>query len=254
MAAGTLATQSMAVAHSRRHLGHILRTDPTARIVDSRWSALARTDVVAFSHEEQRHYAAFTDGGAATSLVLLPTTPGEWKRWDHHVGLFPYRSLPRQHALIIGSGGGLDVLLALRGGAQRITAVEVNPDVLRAVERFVPSARNVYHTPHVEVVRSEGRLFVRQTSQTFDLIVLPLVYTGAAQRQAGSLAETYVLTTEAFQDYLAHLTPQGRLVIQVHDAAEMLKVVFMGLEALVRRGIAGTDALNHLLILQGGVA
>src|SRR5207244_8730870 len=134
-----------------------------------------------------------------------------------------YRALSPARVLVIGAGGGFDVLMALRGGAQAITAVEVNPDVLRAAEHFIPPARNVYRMPQVQVVQGDGRQVVRQTTQLYDLIVLTQVYTGAAEQRSVALAENYVLTTEAFQDYLAHLTPQGRLVVQVHDATEALK-------------------------------
>jgi spermidine synthase len=250
MTAGLLTMQPTVFRHSHKHLGHILRQNPYAHIVDSRWSALARTDVVAFSQEGEWQYVALTDGGAATVLTPLPATPAAWNRWEHHAGLFPYRTSPRERVLIIGSGGGLDVILALHGGAQAITAVEINPDILAAAERFVPPGRNVYHAPGVEVVRGDGRLFVRQTTQRYDLIVLPLVYTGAAQWQGGAQAENYLLTTEAFEDYLAHLTAQGRLVIRIHDAEEMLKIVLMSVQALARRGITAAAALNHLLILQ----
>jgi spermidine synthase len=109
-------------------------------VVDSRWSTLARTDVIAFSRQGQRQYAAFLGGGAVTSLVSLPTTSSEWAQVDHEVGLFPYRIAPRERVLIIGAGGGFDVLLALRGGAQAITAVEINVDILQAVERFNPAS------------------------------------------------------------------------------------------------------------------
>jgi precorrin-6B methylase 2 len=240
----------MSLVHSRKHLGHILRMAPSARIVDSYWSALARTDVVAFPHEGQHRYAVFTDGGAATMLVARPDSPDEWRGFDRDVGMFPYDPAAKERVLIIGSGGGLDILLALRGGALAVTAVEVNADVLRAAEQFVPPARNVYHAPNVEVIRGDGRLAVRQTPQSYDVIVLPQVYTGAAQHQGGALVEHYVLTTEAFQDYLAHLSPQGRLVVQVHDTAEVLKTVSMAMDALAPRGIGRDEALDHLLILQ----
>jgi hypothetical protein len=65
-----------------------------------------------------------------------------------------------------------------------------------------------------------------------------------------ALAENYEHNTEAFHDYLAHLAPQGRLVVQVHDAAEALKTVFMALGALQQRGIGGPAALQHVVLLQ----
>lgn len=250
LGAGIPLIKPMSLVYSRKHLGQLLRTDPSARIVDTHWSALARTDVVTFSIEGQRRHAVFTDGGAATLLVLQPNTPEETGIFDRDVGLFPYRTGPRNRILIIGSGGGLDGLLALQGGAQAITAVEVNARVLKAVDRWLPPARNVYRAPNVEVVRGDGRLVVRQTTQDYDVIVLPQVYTGAAQHQGGALMEHYVLTTEAFQDYVAHLSPQGRLVVQVHDGTELLKTVSMAIDALTPRGIKRVEALNHLLILQ----
>jgi protein-L-isoaspartate O-methyltransferase len=173
-----------------------------------------------------------------------------WAQVDHELGLFPYHTAPHERVLVLGAGGGFDVLLALRGGAQTITAVEINPDVLRAAERFLPPARNVYRVPTVQVVRGEGRHVVRQTTQQYDLIVLTQVYTGVAEQRSVALAENYVLTTEAFQDYLTHLTPQGRLVVQVHDAAEALKTVFMALGALQQRGLQGPAALQHVMVLQ----
>jgi hypothetical protein len=251
MTVGALRIAPTTLMSSDKHLGDILHQAPHARIVDSRWTAMARTDVVEFPGQVGKQYAAFIDGGAATSLVALPTTPGEWQRFDRDVGLFPYLTPPREHVLIIGSGGGSDVVLALRGGARAITAVEINRDVLRAVERFIPPERNVYRQPTVRLRRGDGRQVVRQTRQAYDLIVLAQVYTGAAQQRGGALVENYVLTVEAFQDYVAHLTPQGRLVVQVHDAVEVLKTVSMGVEALARRGIPRSEALHHLLVLQG---
>ena len=240
----------LAIWHSHKHLGHLLRTTPQARIVDSHWSALARTDVVALPQPEGEQYVVFTDGGAASVLVPLPDTPAAWAQVDRELGLFPYRALSPARVLVIGAGGGFDVLMALRGGAQAITAVEVNPDVLRAAERFIPPGRNVYRMPQVQVVQGDGRQVVRQTTQLYDLIVLTQVYTGAAEQRSVALAENYVLTTEAFQDYLARLTPQGRLVVQVHDAVEALKTVDMALGALQQRGIGGPAALQHVVLLQ----
>lgn len=247
---GAATVVPLAIWHSHKHLGHLLRTTPQARLVDSHWSALARTDVVALPYPGGEQYVAFTDGGAASVLVPLPHTPAEWAQVDREFGLFPYQTSPHERVLVIGAGGGFDVLLALRGGAQAITAVEVNPDVLRAAERFIPPARNVYHVPTVQVVQGDGRHVIRQSTQQYDLIVLMQVYTGAAEQRSVALAENYVLTTEAFQDYLAHLAPQGRLVVQVHDAAEALKTVFMALGALQQRGIGGPAALQHVALLQ----
>jgi len=51
---------------------------------------------------------------------------------------------PHAHTLIIGPGGGSDVLVALAAGAEKVTAVEMNPLMLRFSRHFGAAAGNLY--------------------------------------------------------------------------------------------------------------
>ncbi len=131
-----------------------------------------------------------------------------------------YRALPfklvpeKPKTLIIGPGGGSDVLYSLAAGSEKVTAVEMNPLMLRFVRHFGAQAGNLYDHPQVEAILSEGRTFIRRTDRSFDVILMGFVDSWAAVASGGlSLSENHLYTVEAFKDYLDHLTPDGELVI-----------------------------------------
>jgi hypothetical protein len=115
---------------------------------------------------------------------------------------------------VIGPGGGSDVLVALAAGSEKVTAVELNPLMLRFVRHFGAEAGNVYDHPQVEALLSEGRTFVRRTDRRFDVILLGFVDSWAAVASGGlSLSENHLYTVEAFEAYYDRLTDDGMLVI-----------------------------------------
>jgi spermidine synthase len=68
--------------------------------------------------------------------------------------------------LIIGSGGGDQVLAGLASHASSITAVEINPAINDIVaSRMNDFWGNLYHQPEVHLVTDEGRTFVRRSTE-----------------------------------------------------------------------------------------
>ena len=128
-----------------------------------------------------------------------------------------YRALPfkvapeRPKTLVIGPGGGSDVLVALGAGSERVTAVEMNPLMLRFVRHFGAAAGNIYDHPQVEAILSEGRTFIRRSDRSFDVILMGFVDSWAAVASGGlSLSENHLYTVEAFEAYQQHLSDDGR--------------------------------------------
>jgi hypothetical protein len=187
---------------------------PGARIALTGWNAYSRIDAVTgFPHP----YLArlYIDSDAWTNIL----------EWDGDVAsLAPkrdwYRALPFQlapeHAqtLVIGPGGGSDVLVALAAGSQQVTAVEMNPLMLRFVRHFGAAAGNIYDHPRIEAVLSEGRSFIGRSARRFDVILMGFVDSWAAVASGGlSLSENHLYTVEAFRAYMEHLNDDGELVI-----------------------------------------
>lgn len=117
--------------------------------------------------------------------------------------------------LVIGSGGGGEVLEALQHHAASVTAVEINPAIVDIVSRRMNDYwGNLFHQPQVHLVTDEGRSFVRRSQQRYDAIISVHTITNAAMASGAlSLAEDFVLTREAFEDYLEHLKPDGAIFV-----------------------------------------
>src|SRR5436853_1278982 len=86
--------------------------------------------------------------------------------------------------------------------------------MLKFVRSYGARAGNLYDRPDVKAIQSEGRNFISRTDRKFDIIFLGFVDSWASVASGGlSLSENYLYTTEAFRDYLNHLTANGMLVI-----------------------------------------
>ncbi len=148
-------------------------------------------------------------------------------------------------ALVIGPGGGRDLLSALVFGARHVDGVEINPiianDVMR--DRFLEFSGGIYTNPRVRIVVDDGRSFVRRTTDRYDVIQASLVDTWAATAAgAYTLTENTLYTSEAFNDYLDHLNDDGVLTITrwVFDG---LRLVSLAQQACAERGWAAAPRL-----------
>lgn len=148
-------------------------------------------------------------------------------------------------ALVIGPGGGRDLLTALVFGAERVDGVEVNPIIARDVmlRDFREFSGSIYAHPRVTVVVDDGRSFIRRSSERYDVIQASLVDTWAATAAgAYTLTENTLYTKEAFEDYFDHLTDRGMLTITrwVFDG---LRLVSLAQAACETRGCSIADQL-----------
>src|SRR5262245_52577503 len=121
------------------------------------------------------------------------------------------------NVLIIGPGGGNDVMTARVFGQKQITAVEINPIIARDVmssEPFKSYSGAIYQQPDVRLAVDEGRSFIRNSRDRYDIIQATMVDTWAATAAgAFSLSENNLYTVEAFKDYATHLTDDGVLTM-----------------------------------------
>jgi SAM-dependent methyltransferase len=134
-------------------------------------------------------------------------------RWSR-----PYQVYQRAHGtiprrvLILGAGTGNDVVVALRNGAERIVAVEIDPVILelgRSSNRSRP-----YQDPRVTAVLDDARHFLRSSREEFDLIVFGTLDSQVLLSGHGNLRlENYVYTRESLTDARGRLAPGGVLAV-----------------------------------------
>lgn len=226
--------------------------DRETRIVYTDWNAFARTDVT----EGKNPYVKmiYIDGGAGAEMFKFDGDLDKVSYLMGETGFFPFFQGKKDKILIIGPGGGKDVLLALLGGVKEITAVEINPGSVKAVQEFSSFNGNIYDFSNVKVFVGDGRSFVRRSKERYDIIYLSLVFTQKASMVGYSLSENYVFTKEAFADYLDHLEEDGRVVMLLHDSSDLIKTFVTAISVLQDRGISREQALQQMLIIDGNIA
>ncbi|MEM7734795.1 MAG: hypothetical protein AAF267_03310 [Deinococcota bacterium] len=218
------------------------RLEAGANILDTRWDAFARTDLV--YQPDQDAYYLYMDGGAG-SIIPDAARP---ERWQQDIGRFPFVADEPDAAFLIGAGGGLDVAQAKAAGVTDITVVEVNRASVEMVRELEPYAGPLYDEP-VEVLIDEGRSVLQRSQQAYDLIFLSQVISQAAEARGLVMAENRLYTVEAFQGYLEHLTPNGQVVFKLYDELTLTRALFTAVQSLSERGIPQAETSQHLLAL-----
>ena len=123
---------------------------------------------------------------------------------------FPERTF--DNVLIVGAGSGTDVAVALAHGAGHVDAVEIDPKIQEIGVRDHPN--RPYDDPRVTRINDDGRAFIRRSTDQYDLVVfalpdsLTLVSTSANLR-----LESFLFTSEAFDEVRDRLTPDGIFVL-----------------------------------------
>lgn len=201
------------------------------------------------------------DADAGTPVYRWGGSIDELAWMKEYMGYLPYELLPETgHALVIGSGGGQDILMALAAGADRVTAVEINPLIVGAVKRFGPEAGNVYDRPEVELHIDDGRRFISSSADRYDIVTIKLVDSWAAQLAGGyALSENYLYTVEAFQQYIRHLESGGEggeggdggMLAMIRWSFELPRLMPVVAEALaLETGKSPAELASHVVVVE----
>ncbi|MGB4439066.1 MAG: spermine synthase, partial [Sedimentibacter sp.] len=203
----------------KKLVGSYNETAGNTEILFSNWDALSRTDVIKVEGRDELLIA--TDGGAAAPIIKFngDLKSVEYLKFD--VNYIPFAFGENDKSLVIGSGGGNDVLYALLGGNKNIDAVEINPSTIEAVNRFNEFSGDIYNYPGVNSYNQDGRYFIENSNEKYDNIYLSKVMTNSIENTMYSLAEYYIYTEEAINQYFDHLTDNGKLTFVAHNTFDL---------------------------------
>jgi SAM-dependent methyltransferase len=124
--------------------------------------------------------------------------------------LFPGASF--EQALILGAGSGSDAATALANGVKSVTAVEIDPVIMKLGAQFHPD--RPYSDPRVRLVNADGRVFLRNTNEKFDLIIFALPDSLTLTSSIANLRlESFLFTQDSLAAARDALAPNGVLVL-----------------------------------------
>jgi hypothetical protein len=222
-----------------------------------KWNSFSRV-AVANVPEENRDDIRI-DADAATGIANFDfdhLTDAQRRDLRSQGPALPYAIRPGAKTLIIGPGGGWDVARALASGSHDITGVEINPLIATTImrEKFPEKSNYLYLRPDVHIFVEDGRSFVRRSHDKYQVLQATLVDTWAATAAgAFALSENNLYTTDAFRDYLLHLTDDGVAAFTrwgFEPPRESLRLVSLAIDALGQLG--EKEPWRHVIIGREG--
>ncbi|HYM76675.1 MAG TPA: hypothetical protein VE377_11915 [Candidatus Dormibacteraeota bacterium] len=126
----------------------------------------------------------------------------------------PYRFYPNPPSvLVLGSGMGNDVAAALRSGAGRVEAIEIDPLILKLGRDL--HFEHPYQSPRVHVTLDDARSYIENSHDQFDLIVFSLLDSHTTTSHFTNIRiDNYVYTREALQRAKQLLRPDGLFIVK----------------------------------------
>lgn len=197
------------------------------------------------------------DSTAFTVLTRYTGREEEIRHLKYDVTNLAHHGYKDADVLVVGVGGGRDILSALAFDQKSVTGVEINDNILHAVnDVYGDFTGHLDRDPRVTFVNDEARSYIARSAQKYDIIQLSLTDTWAATAAgAYALSENSLYTVEAWDCFLDHLTPNGLLSVSRfynwEQPLQAQRLVALATETLHRRGVK--DARAHIYMAGAGV-
>ncbi|WP_148681515.1 spermine/spermidine synthase domain-containing protein [Candidatus Nitrososphaera gargensis] len=248
---------------SNKGLYYQLKNPERFEHLSKEWNSFSRIDVTREtkvnstlnnydSTEDSRELAAIIiDADAGTPIFRWNGSQSDLLWMQKYMDYLPYEIDKVESTLVIGGGGGEDILVALAGGSEQVTVVELNPLIVSAAKRFADPAGSPYERDNVQLFIDDGRRFISSTEEKYDAIMIKLVDSWAAQLAGGyALSENYLYTTEAFQQYLRHLNEDGMLVM-IRWNFELPRLMPLMADSLMKEtGKSREEVSKHVMVVE----
>lgn len=222
----------------------------------ARWNAISRVEVDRVGGAK----SIVIDADASTFIMNADLNHWPGSVWQRNLMSAPpaLANVLRPHGdyAIIGPGGGVDVLRAVASGSRSVTGIEINPIIANTIMRgrYADYSYHLYERPDVHIQVTDGRSFVRNARQQYDVVQMTLVDTWASTAAgAFALSENSLYTVDAFREYFQHLKPDGMIAVtrwEFREPREALRVVSVAMQALHELGVPDT-AGNFVVVSEG---
>ena len=177
---------------------------------------------------DNAYLGLYIDGDGPIGIIRdLPASQTAY--FDYLPTALPFALKHDADVFVVQFGGGLSTASALAKGARSVTVADSNPAVLSAF-RHDPGLReftgDILAKPRVKVVNQDGRIFLSNTDQRYDVVDLSLADSAGLSNPGGfAITEKYNYTSEAMQTYMRALQDGGILAVTLWNKEEPPKSV-----------------------------
>ncbi len=242
-----------------------------ARPLYEKWNSYSRVQVTGSVNATQKPFARTLsptfppdrvvrelrmdiDVAASTSVTGYTGKPEEIEHLKYDVTAVGHYVRNPQSVLVVGTGGGRDILAALAMGSTSVTGVELNRDIIRTVNgRFGDYTGHLDRIPGVRFINGEARSYIAAHRDQYDFIQISLIDTWAATA-AGAfvLSENSLYTVQAWDIFLRHLTDRGVLSVSrwymENSPGEVYRTVALATASLQSIGVA--NPRDHIIVVR----
>ncbi|OEU70778.1 MAG: hypothetical protein BA864_11845 [Desulfuromonadales bacterium C00003093] len=147
--------------------------------------------------------------------AILPQAPDDASHLlEFTSSALPFAITTPRRVLILHSGTGTEVGLALAQGAEQVTAVEPHSAMLELLrENYDGTLDYLFDNPAVTLSNRESRNFLAGTKEEFDLILLPTLGAFGGTLGLFALQQQHSLTLEGLTAAWQRLRPDGLLCV-----------------------------------------
>ncbi|MFT5136394.1 MAG: spermidine synthase [Arenicella sp.] len=221
------------------------------------WDPISKIDVLNLEPLKQKRKWIAYDGGSQSSYLYpfdgdfealrksLPESANE-HFWGSYVAVSHFLKADTDaRVLIIGSAGGQELKAALTYSPSEVDAIELVGKVVElGKNKYAEYTGNIMNDPRANVIKGEGRSFLRGSGKTYDIIQMFSNHTSSSiAAGSGSMQANYLQTVEAYKEYFSHLSDDGVLHINHHIYPKMVATASRAWAELGR-----TDFRSHIIV------
>jgi len=192
------------------------------------------------------------DAAAGTVLTKFDGNFNDITHLKYDVTSMVHYMRPESDVLVVGVGGGRDILTSLLYNPKSVTGIEINDQILELINRIKGDfTGHLDLNPKVNFYHDEARSFIERSSNKWDVIQISLIDSWAAT-SAGAfvLTENNLYTHEAWREFLAHLNNDGVLSVSRwwvrQRPGEVLRLLSMAYSVLKEMGVE--NPRDHIMV------
>ncbi|MFA5411509.1 MAG: hypothetical protein WC321_06635 [Candidatus Omnitrophota bacterium] len=235
---------------------HMGLKDKNTALMGTAWSLLSRVDIL-----KKPVYQTKQRPSKEVAKIPYGKSLFDRNQWismvrdkDDSLGnsaLYPYLLTPDARVVIVGLGGGNDILHLKYFSPREITGIEINPAIVRLMSYPSSSYRLLDR-----LYLMDGRGFFRGRKEKFDSLIFNFADTYIRHPYLMLHMENYLYTVEAVKEYFSRLSEEGIIYMAKHfnidpyskEPFALLRILSTAIEGLRENGTV--DYQEQIVVIQ----